>query len=50
MSKTDELNYKGLRTAIFEVMGCELIPVMEKERKIKSDDPMLSFMDRLNNL
>ena len=50
MSKTEELNYKGLRSAIFEVMGCELIPQMEKEKAIKSDDPLLSFMDRLNNL
>ena len=50
MSKTEELNYKGLRQAIFEVMGCELIPLMEKEQAIKPNDPMLSFMDRLNNL
>ncbi len=50
MAKTDDISYKGLCQAIFEVMGCELIPKMEKEQKIKKDDPMLSFMDRLNNL
>ena len=50
MARTDDINYKGLCDAIFQVMGCELIPKMEKEEKIKKDDPLLSFMDRLNNL
>ncbi len=50
MAKTEDVNYRGLCSAIFEVMGCELIPKMEKEQKIKKDDPMLSFMDRLNSL
>ncbi len=50
LAKPDSINYKGLCSAISEVMGEEYIPVMEKQETAKKDDPMLSFMDRLNNL
>jgi len=50
MAKTDDIGYKGLRAAIFEVMGCELIPVMEPMQSGSPDDPLQGFLNRLNNL
>ena len=50
LSKTDGINYKGLVAAISSVSGKELVPVMEKEQTEIKNDPMMGFLDRLNNL
>lgn len=46
----EDMNYKGLCEAIRTVTGHDYIPVMEKGNKTKKDDPMLGFIERLNNL
>ena len=50
LAKTDGINYKGLVAAISSVSGKELVPVMEKEQTEIKNDPMMGFLDRLNNL
>ncbi len=50
LAKPESINYKGLCAAIGEVLGGEYYPVMEKEEKSQKNDPMMSFLDRLNNL
>ncbi len=50
LSKRDGMNYKGLCTAIVSVLGKAYTPVMEKEKLIDNQDPMFSFMNKLNNL
>ena len=50
LSKRDGMNYKGLCTAIVNVLGKAYTPVMEKEKQVDNNDPMFSFMNKLNNL
>lgn len=50
LSKRDGMNYKGLCTAIVNVLGKAYKPVMEKEKQVDNNDPMFSFMNKLNNL
>ena len=50
IDKKEAANYKGLCKAIVSVLGEEYIPIMEKKKTIKDNDPLLSFEERLGNL
>lgn len=50
MARRGEINYKGLCAAISEVLGEELVPMMEPEKKSNDSDPLMQFAERLENL
>ena len=50
LEKKEAPNYKGLCKAIVTVLGEEFAPIVEKKKTNSSNDPLLSFEARLNNL